>query len=262
MATGNGAGSVSINTILRLDKGRGAPSCCLLAFALVIQVIEDTGRITAQPPAPATLPLVGQPLDARMPLSLLEAVRIVDTPDSELDAELVHELRNKRFGLSETVNAQIRRYSEMARKPQRVAYDEVLALSRLIGRRPDSDLVFREAGRRLARAALASFSSAGRHAATSLPSLLGRPIALRQLRRFARAFLDGKLQRQGSALVLEVVAPVSADAAPRSAGCGFYEAALREALQTLAGAEGLVEHVACRARGDASCQWRTDWRKR
>ena len=227
----------------------------------MIQVIEDSGRTTPHHNQ-IQLPLVGQPLDARVPLSLLEAVRQIDTPDSELEAELVHELRNKRFGLSETVNAQIRRYNEMVRKPQRVAYDEVLALSRLIGRRPDADLVFREAGRRLARAALGTLSATTRRAAVSLPSLVGRPIALRHLRRMSRAFLDGKLQRQGSAIVLEVAAPVSADAAPRSAGCGFYEAALRESLQTLAGAEGLIEHVACSARGDASCQWRTDWRKR
>lgn len=227
----------------------------------MIQVIEEPGR-TSPLTNQAHLPLVGQPLDARVPLSLLEAVRIIDTPDSELDAELVHELRNKRFGLSETVNAQIRRYNEMVRKPQRVAYDEVLALSRLLGRRPDADLVFREAGRRLARSALSTLSGTSRKAALSLPALIGRPIALRQLRRLSRSFLDGKLQRSGSAIVLEVVAPVSADAAPRSAGCGLYEAALRESLQALAGADGLVEHVACRARGDGSCQWRTDWRKR
>lgn len=227
----------------------------------MIQVIEDSGRTT--PHSNQTqLPLTGQPVDARVPLSLLEAVRIIDTPDSELEAELVHELRNKRFGLSETVNAQIRRYNDMVRRSQRVGYDEVLALSRLIGRRPDADLVFREAGRRLARAALATLSATTRKAALALPALIGRPIALRQLRRVSRHFLDGKLQRQGSAIVLEVVAPVSADAAPRSAGCGYYEAALRESLQSLIGAEGLVEHVACRARGDASCQWRTDWRKR
>jgi predicted hydrocarbon binding protein len=252
---------VQAQSALRLDKGRGAQRAAPLAFALVIQVIEDSGRTTPHNNQ-AQLPLVGQPLDARVPLSLLEAVRSMDTPDSELDAELVHELRNKRFGLSETVNAQIRRYNEMVRKSHRVNYDEVLALSRLIGRRPDADLVFREAGRRLARSALSTLSTTTRKAAIALPALVGRPIALRQLRRVSRTFLDGKLQRQGSAIVLEVVAPVSADAAPRSAGCGLYEAALRESLQTLAGADGLVEHVACRARGDASCQWRTDWRKR
>jgi predicted hydrocarbon binding protein len=193
---------------------------------------------------------------------LLEAVRAIDTPDAELDTELVHELRNKRFGLSETVHAQIRRYSEAVRKQQRVPYNEVLALARLIGRRPDADLTFREAGRRLARAAVATLSGPSRKAAILLPSLVGRPIALHQLRKLSARFFDGRLQRHGSSIVLEVSSPVSADAAPRAAGCGLYEAALRESLQTLAGAEGLVEHVACRSRGDASCQWRTDWRKR
>ena len=244
-----------------MADGRGAQSFAPLAFAFVIQVIEDSGRITPHSNQ-SQLPLTGQPLDARVPLSLLEAVRTIDTPDSELEAELVHELRNKRFGLSETVIAQIRRYNEMIRKPQKVGYHEVLALSRLIGRRPDADLVFREAGRRLARAALSTLSLTTRKAALALPSLLARPIALGQLRRLSRTFLDGRLQRHGSAIVLEVVSPVSADAAPRSAGCGYYEAALRETLQLLVGAEGQVEHVACRARGDASCQWRTDWRKR
>jgi predicted hydrocarbon binding protein len=226
----------------------------------VTHVIDDSSRTTAFGNQ-AHLPLAGQPLDARLPLSLLEAVRAIDTPDAELDAELVHELRNKRFGLSDTVHAQIGRYSDAVRKQQRVPYNEVLALARLVGRRPDADLVFREAGRRIARAAVATLSATSRRAARALPAIIARPIALRQLRKISRRFLDGKLLRHGSSIVLEVVSPVSADAAPRAAGCGMYEAALRESLQTLAGAEGLVEHVACRSRGDASCQWRTDWRK-
>ena len=224
-------------------------------------VIDVSARVTPSGNQ-SHLPLVGQPVDARLPLSLLEAVRAIDTPDSDLDAELVHELRNKRFGLSETVNAQIRRYGESVRRQQRVPYEEVLALSRLVGRRPDADLVFRDAGRRLARSAAQTLSATMRKAGTTLPALIGRPVALRQLRRLCKQFLDGKLQRQGSAIVLEVAAPVSADAAPRSAGCGMYEAALRESLLTLVGSDGLVEHVACRLRGDSSCQWRTDWRKR
>jgi predicted hydrocarbon binding protein len=59
-----------------------------------------------------------------------------------------------------------------------------------------------------------------------------------------------------------VVAPVSADAAPRGAGCGLYEAAFRESLLQLTGGDGAVEHVLCRSRGDVRCQWRADWRRR
>jgi hypothetical protein len=93
------------------------------------------GRPARAPvPAESTLVLSGKPLDARLPLALLEAVKAIDTPEAELDAELVHELRNKRLGLSDTVYQQIRRYSDAVRARQSVAFDEVLALARLIGR--------------------------------------------------------------------------------------------------------------------------------
>ncbi len=215
------------------------------------------------PPAVAAtgLTLSGGALDARLPLALLEAVRLIDTPEAELDAELVHELRNKRLGLSETVLQQIRRYTDAVKRQQRVPFDDVLALARLIGRRPDADLAFREAGRRWARSSIATFSSTQRGAASAMPSLIGRPIALRLLRLLAKRFMDGTLVRQGSALLLEVASPVSADAAPRAAGCGLYEAAFREALHVLADTDGNVEHVMCRSRGDARCQWRSDWRR-
>jgi len=41
--------------------------------------------------APATV-------DALLPLSFLEAVRGLDSPDDDMEAELVPELRNKRLG--------------------------------------------------------------------------------------------------------------------------------------------------------------------
>lgn len=232
-----------------------------LASPSVSSLIDDS-VMRASPPGVPALPLAGAPLDARLPLALLEAVKAIDTPEAELDAELVHELRNKRLGLSETVLQQIRRYQDAVRRQHPVAFDEVLALARLIGRRPDADLSFREAGRRWARAAISTIGATGRGAATSLPAIFGRPIALRQLRRIARRFMGATLVRQGSTLLLEVVAPVSADAAPRGAGCGLYEAAFRESLHVLADADGAVEHVMCRSRGDAKCQWRAEWRRR
>jgi hypothetical protein len=30
----------------------------------------------------------------------------------------------------------------------------------------------------------------------------------------------------------------------------------------MADTDGAVDHVMCRMRGDASCQWRADWRRR
>ncbi len=221
---------------------------------------ETSPRLT--PPSGITaLSLAGPAVDALVPLALLEAVRALDLPTADLDTELVHELRNKRFGLSDTVYMQIRRYQDMVRKQQPVPYDETLALARLVGRRPDADIVFRDAGRRVARAALETLAATSRRASRSLPRAVGRPLALRHLRGLCRRFLGGSLERQGSTLLLDVAAPVTADAAPHGAGCGFFEAALREMLLGLTGDDHAIQVVTCRSRGDASCQWRTDWRR-
>jgi hypothetical protein len=228
---------------------------------LLSTALEDLAQ-RATPVGVPALALFGEPVDARLPLALLESVKAIDTPQADLDAELVHELRNKRLGLSETVYVQIKRYSEAVRRRERIPFSDVLALARLIGRRPDADLAFREAGRRWARSAYDTFGVTMRGAASGMPALIGRPIALRLLRQTAKRYLGGQIVRQGSVLLLDVPQPVSADAAARSAGCGLYEAAFREALQLFAGADGAVEHVMCRARGDSRCQWRTEWRRR
>ncbi len=221
---------------------------------------ESSQRLT--PPAGVTLlALRGPSVEAVVPLALLEAVRALDLPAADLDTELVHELRNKRFGLSDTVYMQIKRYADAVKRQQPVAFDEVVALARLVGRRPDADIVFLEAGRRVARAALNSISSTTRRAARSLPGAVGRPLALRHLRALSNRFLAGTIERQGSTVVLSVSAPLSADAAPGGGGCGFYEAAFRELLLGLTGVDHAMQPVACRARGDVACQWRTDWRR-
>lgn len=219
-------------------------------------------------------------VDALLPLSFLEAVRAADRPDDDPDAEFVAELRNKRFGLSDTVRAQIRRYDEARRRHQRAALDEVGALARLIGRRPDAETVFRWAGRWWAEGAYAALPRTTRGVVRALPRPVARPIALRQLRRLARRYFGGTVRRVGGSLVLEVPAPLAGDAADRAgrepsaacacAACAYFETGFRELLRLLVAAQGApgaqgaaggrVEHVRCAARGEGSCQWRADWR--
>mgnify|MGYP003348574291 CR=1 FL=1 len=67
-------------------------------------------------------------VDPFLPLSLLDAVRAVDLPSGDFDTELVHELRNKRFGLSDTVLAQLKRYQEAVRRNQRPSVEDARAL--------------------------------------------------------------------------------------------------------------------------------------
>jgi len=195
-----------------------------------------------------------------LPLSLLEAVRAVDTPAGEYDAEYVHELRNKRFGLSDTVSAQIRRFAEAVRRKQPTPFEEAAALAKLLGRRPDAEAVFREGGRILATQAYRTISPVTRRLMLSLPSVLSRPVALRHARRITRRYTGGAVRRVGSTILLEVTRSVTVDSAPRLGGCTFYESALRELLKLLVGGVGAVEHVRCASRSEGVCEWRAEWR--
>jgi hypothetical protein len=198
-------------------------------------------------------------VDALLPLSLLEAVRDIDTPNDQAEAELVDDLRNKRFGLSDTVYVQIRRYTEAVKRGVRTSHEDSVALARLVGRRPDSEAVFRTAGRRIAREAYATISPVTRAVIRFVPTIIARPMALRRARRLARRYLNGTVRRVGSYLLLEVPRPVTHATAPGTIGCTYYESALKELLGLLIGGTGAVEHVRCESRGEGLCEWRADW---
>ena len=201
-----------------------------------------------------------QTVDPLLPLSLLEAVRHVDLPEADLEAEFVAELRNKRLGLSDTVFAQIKRFTEAVRRKQPQSFEEAQGIARLIGRRPDAEVVFREAGRYLARHAYTTISPITRRMTLMLPAILARPIALRHVRRVSSRHAAGTVRRVGSTILLEVPDPVTRGTAPRQAGCAYYEAALRELMQLLVGGVGAVEHVRCSDRNEGTCEWRAEWR--
>ena len=198
-------------------------------------------------------------VDALLPLSLLEAVRDVDTP-GDLDSEFVDELRNKRLGLSDTVYLQIKRYSDAVRKRQRTAQEESAGLARLIGRRPDAEAVFRAAGRFLARESYQTINPVSRKLLRLLPSFVARPIALRRSRAIAAKYANGSVRRVGGYVLLEVPESVTLNTAPGSVGCAYYEAMLRELLRLLIGSVGSVDHVRCAGRGEGTCEWRADWK--
>lgn len=198
-------------------------------------------------------------VDALLPLSLLEAVRDVDTP-GDLDSEFVDELRNKRLGLSDTVYLQIKRYTDAVRKRQRTAHDESVALARLIGRRPDAEAVFRAAGRYLARESYRTINPVTRKLLRLMPSVIARPLALRRTRTIAERYANGTVRRVGGYVLLEVPRSVTLNTGPGSVGCSYYEAMLRELLGLMVGGVGSVDHVHCAGRGEGTCEWRADWK--
>jgi hypothetical protein len=196
-------------------------------------------------------------VDARLPLSLLEAVRLVDQPESLDEAEYVEELRLKRLGLSDTVYQQIRRFADAVRRGERTARDEATALARLIGRRADAHRVFEAAGAWLAAEAVGTVTPVRRAAIRWLPGMIARPLALGAVRRLAARYLDGTVQRVGAAILLDVVDPVT-DEGQGTAGYAFYATAFGGVLDRLTGAPAVVTRV------DAAtgARWRADWGRR
>ena len=186
-----------------------------------------------------------------VPLAVLEAVKNLDTPVEDGLSEFADELLVKRLGLSSTVQMQLAEFEQLVRKDARVAASHVEALLRLVGRRPDADLVFADAGRRAARRAVKRMSGVSRFAAHSVPRLFGHVAA----RRAARAVLGAELGREHRLPVARVTDPIAIQATPDGAACGFY-GGLVELLRLLVGYEGAMVHVACRARGGSGCEWR------
>ena len=179
-----------------------------------------------------------------VPLTVLEAVKNLDTPVEDGLTEFAEELLVKRLGLSPTVAMQLAEYEQLVRRDARVDGGHVEALLRLVGRRPDADLVFADAGRRAARRAVRRVFGPLR--------LFGHFAA----RRAARAVLGADLSRERHLPVAHVTDPIAINATPDGAACAFYGAALAELLRLLVGYEGAMLHTACRATGAARCEWR------
>ena len=198
-------------------------------------------------------------VDALLPLSLLESVRGADTPE-DAEAEYVHELRNKRLGLSDTVYAEIQRYTEDARKNRRVGNEKAVAIATLIGRRPDAASVFERAGKRLAGQMYVAVPAVRRGMVRFLPAFVSRPLALAAARRVARRYLNASVSRVGGYVMLAVPESATANTGPKGVGCKFYEAGFGELMRLLVEGGGAIEHVRCMERNEGSCEWRAEWR--
>jgi hypothetical protein len=194
---------------------------------------------------------------ALIPLSLLEALRNLDTPVEDGMDELAEEIVVRRLGLSPTVAAQIQRYRQSADRGGTVETDEVLSVLRLVARRPDAPLVFADAGRRAARYAARSGGRSSRTLARLSPKGVAHRIALRNVARLARTIFDGQIADQSPPVEVKMDAPLSIAALPGGEACLFYGAAYLELLRGLTGFEGALLHETCLGRGDGACTWRT-----
>jgi hypothetical protein len=194
---------------------------------------------------------------ALIPLSLLEAIRNLDTPVEDGLEELAEEIVVRRLGLSPTVAAQIQRYRQAADRGGSVELDETISVLRLVGRRVDAPLVFADAGRRAARYAARGRGRSSRTLAKVSPHRVAQRLALRSAARLSRTIFGGELKSRPECVEVRMQTPLSIDALPTGEACVFYGAVYQELLRGLTGFEGALIHERCRATGGDACVWRT-----
>ncbi len=192
---------------------------------------------------------------AIIPLSLLEAMRNLDTPVEDGLDEMAGELVTKRLGLSVTVATQIERYRSAARREERINAEEVVAVFRLVSRRADADLVYADAGRRTARYAARGVSGMRRGLLRLTPRGLRRRLGVATASRVADRILVATLRPHGDTARVEMRESLATRAQAAGVGCRYYGAAFAELLRVLSGFEGAMVHEGCMGRGDTTCRW-------
>lgn len=193
---------------------------------------------------------------ALIPLSLLEALRNLDTPQDDGLDEIVSEVVVKRLGLSSTVAAQIERYEDALRDGQGVSREEAIGVFRLVGRRNDAALAFADAGRRAARYAAEGAGAGTRTMMRVAPEGFSQKLGFGAATRVARKQFDAELRGAGRSVEARIDQPVGVEALPGGEGCAFYGSMFAELVRVLAGMEGAMSHERCRGRGDPACVWR------
>jgi hypothetical protein len=207
----------------------------------------------------APIPVPKPTVPALIPLSLLEAIRNLDTPVEDGLEELAEEIVVRRLGLSPTVAAQIQRYRQAAERGSSVHGDETVSVFRLVGRRVDAPLVFADAGRRAARYAAKKRSRPSRTLLTFSSSSggLAQRLALGSAARLVRKVFGAELRVLPEDVEVRMSAPISIDALPTGEACVFYGSLYQELLRLLTGFEGALLHERCRSSGEPACVWRT-----
>lgn len=190
------------------------------------------------------------------PLLLLETMRDMDRPAETLEEEDTAASMPRRLGLSDVVLAQMRRFQGEVRRrrPQPVA--DVEDLLRLVMRRPDSDEIFYEAGRSVARHFWEQRTGVLRRTMRLLPGPLARVSANRAAKKlFANLVGNSEMSVRRWPVELRISRALTAHADPGGAACAFYSGALEELLREYTGRAYRAHHAHCSTRGDAHCEW-------
>jgi predicted hydrocarbon binding protein len=189
-------------------------------------------------------------------LLLLETLRDHDRPPEILEDEDVSSSMPRRLGLNEVVMRQIRRLQDATRRREPQSRDEAENLIRLVIRRPDSEEIFEEAGRQMARRAWLERSPVLRRVLPWFPRALVNRIAARAAERLFRHILGGgRLGLAGWPGELSITGSLTASADPGGEACGFYAGVYAELLSLYTSRVHSVRQTRCSARGADACVW-------
>jgi hypothetical protein len=189
-------------------------------------------------------------VQSRVALLVLETLRSQDFPTEVLEDEDVSVTLPRRLGLSDVIDAQIRRYQADARLRRRIPEQELIDLLRLVVRRPDSEEVFLAVGRAL-------FPRASR----GIRRLYPRKMAIGLARRRAQGELKRRFGRKilrpgGKGFVLEHAHDLFLQGDPGGDACAVVTGLLERIVETYAGPQaGKVHHSSCLARRGDRCRW-------
>lgn len=186
---------------------------------------------------------------AQVALSLLEALRSVDSPGEKLENEVVARTIPRRLGLSEVVERQIELYREYARQGRKLSDEELADFTRLVKKRPDAARVFCEMGLKLAEKHMP-----GRK--WWLPRVLRFRMVRRATRRTLRKLFG---QRVGGfvsgTFSLEVSASPLVQLDPTGDACELVTGFCQRAVGMGVGGDLKVVKQSCETQGDRVCKW-------
>ena len=192
----------------------------------------------------------GRPrVSAVVALTFLEVIRAHDRPSEVLEEEDTSITMPRRLGLSDVVERQIRSYQDKTKRGRKISDEEFGNLVGLVIKRPDSEEVFFECGRRLA-------NKQNDRRSRFTPRRLALAIARRRVRRRLKVLFGRRLggfARRGFTLEGRALLFMQSD--PGGDACALVSGLCSAVLSATIYGAPAVGHLACEARGDAFCRW-------
>ncbi len=186
-------------------------------------------------------------------LRLLEVMRDMDLPIELLGAENPSLTIPRRFGLSEVVERQIRKYRADIGNRTRISDEEVQGLLRFVVRRPDGAQVFYTVGRLLGRV------QKGPWMIGHLPKgIQYRVVRYRVRRLLVRLFGRTIVGFAQGHFVIEGRSSLLVQADPGGDACRLLSGLSEEVISRTLGSPVSVDHTLCQGRGDDRCRWQIE----